>query len=147
MDPEQRERSDRVSGLASIVDLRLRDIRADLKVPGPKLPLTVEHEVLPTMVRLSEEAVVYHVTYRLEATSANNRRVMEAQVTMSVVFALGPGLTEADLQAFGSIGVLDVVHPYVRETVHNLTGRMGLPPLVLDIKVPAGMLDLPESNR
>lgn len=146
MNPEQRERSDRVSSLASILDLRLRDIKADLKVPGPKLPLTVDHEILPAMVRLSEEAVVYHVTYKLEATSANNRRVMEAQVTMSVVLSLKPGLSEADLQAFGSIGALDIVHPYVREVVHNLTGRMGLPPLVLDIKIPASMLELPQSN-
>jgi preprotein translocase subunit SecB len=39
---------------------------------------------------------------------------------------------------------LEIVHPYVREIVHNLTSRMGLPPLVLDVKVPASMLNLGE---
>ena len=141
---EQRERSDRVTGLVSIVDLRLRDIKANLKIPGPRTPIALQHEILPAMVRLSADTVVYHMTYRLEATSAN-RRVLEAELTMSVALELkDPTLTERDLEDFGVIGVLDIVHPYVREIVHSLTARMGLPPLVLDVKVPAVMLPLSE---
>jgi preprotein translocase subunit SecB len=100
------------------------------------------------MVRLSDSAVVYHLTYRLEATSANGRHVFEAQLTMSIVFELSSReFTEADLQAFGVIGALDIVHPYVREMVHSLTVRMGLPPLVLDVKTPPNMLSLAADSR
>jgi preprotein translocase subunit SecB len=44
--------------------------------------------------------------------------------------------TESDLRAFGTIGAVDIAHPYMRETVQSMTARMGLPPLVLDIRAP-----------
>lgn len=145
---EQRERSDRVTGAATIVDLRLSNIKADLKIPSPRLPLTFEHEVIPSMVTLSETLVVYHATYQIKATSASKTRVLDAEVTMSVIIELSDeGFTNDDLQAFGSIGVLDIVHPYVREVVHNLSARMGLPPLVLQVKVPPIMLDLEKADQ
>ncbi|WP_374198072.1 protein-export chaperone SecB [Micromonospora sp. PLK6-60] len=91
------------------------------------------------MVRLGDSAAVYHVTYQLQALSADGKSVaFRAALTMSAVFDFSdPSLTDEELQKFGMGGVLDLVHPYVREQVHSLTARMGLPPLLLDVKAPS----------
>jgi len=100
------------------------------------------------MARLGNNAVVYHVTYEFEATTADLRQAFVAELTMTVLFQLeSSDLTEEELQDFGTVGVLDIVHPYVRETVHTLTGRMGLPPLVLDVKQPPTLVGASNAKK
>jgi preprotein translocase subunit SecB len=91
------------------------------------------------MVRLSPAAAVYHVTYRLRALSAaaGKPTAFQAEITMSAVFEFTDSdFSDGDLQTFGLFGVLDIVHPFVRELAHSLSGRMGLPPLLLEVKTP-----------
>jgi hypothetical protein len=140
--PQELERSDRVTGLATLADLRISHIRADLKNVSPAPPLTTNYEVIPTLLRLAADAVVYHIAYKVTAETRTKRLAFEAEVTISIVIDLSESVEEEDLQAFGTIGVLDIAHPYVRATVHSLALSMGLPPLVLEIKVPASMIKL-----
>lgn len=50
-------------------------------------------------------------------------------------YQLADGQTadDEDLQAFATVSGTFAAHPYMREFVHGLTSRMGLPPLVLDV--------------
>jgi len=125
-----------VSSDASIIDIRLRNLTCNLLHPGARLPLELsDFRITPVMVPVRDSIVAYHVSYDLSAGDADGRKALEIRLTMSVVFSLGhDSSTREDLEAFGYIGVLDILHPYMRETVHNLTSRMGFPPLVLDVK-------------
>jgi preprotein translocase subunit SecB len=132
--------SHRVTANADIVDLRLRSINAELLVPTPRLPLSLRQvRVEPKMTRLSDDHAVYHVTYHLQAiSSADQRLVFTTEITMSIVFRFtgDTTFTDAELRAFAAIGVLDILHPYLREQIQSLSIRMGLPRLVLNVKSP-----------
>jgi preprotein translocase subunit SecB len=137
--PEQRAASDRVTAKASIFDIRLSHLQAELRTPGPPLPLSVSSpKVTPVMeAQVDPTVAVYHVTYDLGVEDRDGMQAMSASLTMSVIFDLAEhDFTNDDLAMFGGTAVLDIVHPYVREIFHSLTSRMGLAPLVLDIKTP-----------
>jgi hypothetical protein len=138
-----RRRSDRVSRECSLVDLRVRRLEGDLLTPVGEPPLTLELTTLSVELgvgRLTGLAI-YDVKYLLSAMDANNELAVRVELVLNLVFSLSAGLLEepdlnADLQAFGSVAVLEIGHPYVREIVHSLTARMGIPPLVLDVNPP-----------
>jgi preprotein translocase subunit SecB len=131
------ERSANVSDDVSIVDLRMTNLKAELKIPNPEVPLSLaDYEVVPTLVTYNASTVVYHVLYGLKVFTSKRRVAAAIEVTMSTVFDVGHPFSEEDLEAFGFLGVLDIVHPYVREIVHSVTGRMGIPPLLLEVKAP-----------
>jgi preprotein translocase subunit SecB len=133
--------ADLVASKPSLVELRLSHISGDLKLRSPSLPLSLDRQrVQPTMVRAADDVVVYHITYELEVADSRGHTAMSARVTMTAVFQLSNDqLPDTEqLQSFGATGVLDIVHPYVREIFHNLTNRMGLVPLLLDVKTPYG---------
>jgi preprotein translocase subunit SecB len=44
-----------------------------------------------------------------------------------------PEFDDDHLEAFGAFTGVFAAHPYVREALQNLTIRLGLPPLVLDV--------------
>jgi hypothetical protein len=41
--------------------------------------------------------------------------------------------TEAQTAAFGRTTGLNAIHPFARELVHNMTGRLGYPPFTLEL--------------
>lgn len=129
--------SDYVTRNAELIDLRLRDIRGQLINPSPRLPLGITSLVKPTMAR-NRQAVVYHTTYKFAVHDADQHDIVDIGLTMTAVFKLANDLqfSEPMLRAFGELAVLDILHPYVRENVHALTGRMGIPPLILELKAP-----------
>jgi hypothetical protein len=138
-DKDELWRSAKVTEAASLIDLRLREISGSLVTLNPRQPLIVEPQVIPSLSRASDTVASYLVEYRIEAVSAADRReAFRAEVTIGIVFEFSDNsLKNEDLEAFGLHGVLDIVHPYVREIIHSLTGRMGLsPPLLLEIKKP-----------
>lgn len=60
--------------------------------------------------------------------------VFTADLTLVAVYELSEGEEpgEEALGAFGDLSVRHTVYPYLRELIHTLTMRAGLPPLVLE---------------
>lgn len=78
---------------------------------------------------------VYSLEYRFSSKDSDDQLVLDGTVELSVLYQL-PGdreLNDDYLTAFGEISVLFTAYPYLREILHSLTGRMGLPPLILDV--------------
>ncbi|MBG0562595.1 protein-export chaperone SecB [Actinoplanes aureus] len=132
--------SDGVAAKSSIVDLRMTHLSTDLLVRSPVRPLSVGSQVvIPVISRASDGVFSYHATYELDVRDHRDRKVLNATITMSAVFQIADeSVSDAALQAFAEYGALDVVHPYMREILHNLTNRMGIPSLLLDVKPPLG---------
>jgi preprotein translocase subunit SecB len=128
------ERADRVTAGISIVEIRLTEIAAKLDNPRPELPIDIKQfHASPRMVQV-QSGVVYHVNYKVAAVDRFEKRVFDASFTLSIIFKTLEDFSAADLQAFFTFGVLDILHPYVRETIHDLTGRMGLGPVAVEVK-------------
>lgn len=132
-----RSGSDRAAGCLSLVDLRMRRINAALLLPTFTAPLTAAVSVARSM-SLAGGHVIYDVTYALSGSDAADRRVFEAELTLNLLFRVNADVVpdEEDLRVFGAVGVLEIAHPYFREVAHALSGRMGLPPLVLEVSPP-----------
>ncbi|MEV7231977.1 hypothetical protein AB0M79_33960 [Polymorphospora sp. NPDC051019] len=126
-----------VSNHLALLDLRLVNIVGNLIFPSPKRPLDLEASVLVDLTRFSE-FVTYDIKYMLSVKDRDDSSVMDTEITLNLLFKVKDEVnpTESDLRAFGSVGALDIAHPYMRETVQSLTARMGLPPLVLEIRAP-----------
>lgn len=131
----RRELSNRVSRIASLVDLRLRELEAKLLNFDGDPPFEPTVSLVPNVGSVQKFAV-YDFAYTLGATDKAERPLFSINLTMSLVFKLKEEVPREELLAFGEIGVVEIAHPYVREIVHNLTFRMGLPPFVLDVAPP-----------
>jgi preprotein translocase subunit SecB len=120
-----------------LVDLRVRELNARLIFPAARPPLQPDLKIDPKVGR-AESFAFYDITYALGATDADSRNVFEAKMVLNLVFSLRDHSTveKEALESFGAIGVIEIAHPYVREMVHSLTFRMGLPPFVLDVAPP-----------
>lgn len=136
-DTDRRRLSDRVASVASLVDLRVRALEANLDQAAAQPPLEPSIRIDPKVGRASDYAI-YDFTYSLGATDASKEEVFHARMSLSLVFRLTDHqkISSEELEAFGAIGVVEIAHPYVREIVHSLTFRMGLPPFVLDVAPP-----------
>jgi preprotein translocase subunit SecB len=132
---DAKQRSDLVTAGVSLVDLRVRSVNADLHQLSPELDLEIWPRVEPSMTLL-DDYVVYDVTYDVAAQDGKGRLAVSLKTTLTLIFELADRFESEDLEAFGSIGVLTVAHPYVREMFHSLTGRMGIPPLLLEVMPP-----------
>jgi len=126
-----------VSNHLALIDLRLKGVVANLVFPSPRRPLDLSASVVVEISRIGE-FVTYDVRYELGAKDRDDKEVLESEITLNILFRIKDGrdLTEDELRAFGTVGAVDVAHPYMREIVQSLTGRMGLPPLVLDVRAP-----------
>jgi len=131
----RRRLSNRVSRIASLVDLRVRELEAKLLNFAGDPPFEPTVSLVPNVGSV-ENFAVYDFVYNLGATDKANRPLFSVNLTMNLVFKLKVDATREELLAFGEIGVVEIAHPYVREIVHNLTFRMGLPPFVLDVAPP-----------
>ncbi|WP_433789445.1 hypothetical protein [Actinoplanes sp. CA-252034] len=122
----------------SLVDLRLRRLDTELLLPVVKPPLRVVLLDLKREMSSIPGHMVYACTYELEGRDATPERFLTVKIVLHVVVRLpdDPPLTESDLKAFGAVGLIEIAHPYIRELVHSLSGRMGLPALVVEVAPP-----------
>jgi preprotein translocase subunit SecB len=129
-----RQRAGRIGAKAGLRDLRLRGIRGELFQPAAESPFEAQIDVRPSYEQL-DDTVLYTIQYGLKAVDAEELPVFEADIAYSLLFDLPAGETfeDDDFVAFGEVSVLFMLHPYVREAVHDLTSRFGLPPLVLQV--------------
>lgn len=133
-----RQRSEHVVRRISLVDLRLRRLDTELLLPVVKPPLRVVLLDLKREMSSIPGHVVYACTYELEGRDATPERFFTVKIVLHVVVRVpdDPPLTESDLKAFGAVGLIEIAHPYIRELVHSLSGRMGLPALVVEVAPP-----------
>lgn len=133
----RRALSDRMAKVASLVDLRVREIEARVLELNPQLPLSPTVVVTP-VAGAGVGYMAFDFTYTLNATDARGQHVLESRVAVNLQFTVPADVRVSDdeLAAFGCIGVVETAHPYIREIVHCLSVRMGLPPFVLDIVPP-----------
>ncbi|MEU4694323.1 hypothetical protein [Actinoplanes sp. NPDC023714] len=133
----RRRMSNHVAKNASLIDVRLHDISARLLGTVGKTPLRPSIKVDANFGR-AQAFALYDYTYELEATDDSGKSVFRAAFALNLVFRLtdSESVTAEELEAFGSFGVAEIAHPYVRELIHNLTFRMGLPPFILEVAPP-----------
>jgi len=121
----------------------VRRLEGNLLTPVGEPPLNLELTTLSVELGVGKLTglAIYDVKYSLSATDTKNEPVVSIELVLNLIFRISDDLIadkelDVDLRAFGSIAVLEIGHPYVREIVHSLTARMGIPPLVLDVNPP-----------
>lgn len=89
----------------------------------------------------AEHLLVYSIDYLVRAEelsgeeedqSASSQTGLSFEVTFQATYAADTGYVPVpgELEAFGEISVVATTMPYLREIVHSLSGRMGVPILV-----------------
>lgn len=139
-----RESSDReninakVATSMNLLRLRLSKINSSLLEGAPTKPLELSRTVVSVEMSLLNPFVIYDITYDLLVTDSEKNDTLEASLEINILLKLhsGKSLTKDELLTFGSVGAVGIAHPYVREIIHSLSGRMGLPALVLNLGPP-----------
>lgn len=131
----QRRLAARVGGRADLLDLRIRRIHAELHRPAAEAPFSFNLEVSPSISRADDKLAVYSVAYDFSSKDSQEQLVLDGTIELSLLYQLAPDadVSDQELAAFGQVSVLFTAYPYLREILHSLTGRMGLPPLILDV--------------
>lgn len=139
-----------ISRRVNLVDLRTSHIRSDLHRLPESSPLAIEIGQNVRWQR-TEDVLAYELRFTIDVTDqpaesddagssgadvhdAVKRPVFSAEVHLAVVYELDDDSFEATDEAYRAFGELSAKHtsyPYLRELVHSLTTRAGLPPLVL----------------
>lgn len=145
-----------VSKRVNLADLRTNHIRADLHEAPGNGPLTIEVGQDIAWHRIAPEALAYELRFTVTIRPATDSEgaadtstedstgaldeetapapVFSATVHFGAVYELDdPSFEGTDdaYRAFGELSVKHTVYPYLREVIHTLTARAGLPPLVL----------------
>ncbi len=138
---DPRDLSDWVIRNVSLKDVRLSKLTAELKDAAPALPLDTTAALVGTRYDHLPTLAVYYLSYEFSAKDAKKRTVWEASFTLTVSFTVADNvdveMTDRALQAFGAVGVVEIAHPYVRELLHHVTGRMNVPAFVLEVIPPS----------
>jgi hypothetical protein len=121
----------RVAAAAELEQVELLELNARrIPVPGThdqaELDVKVRgHHVLDDVRR----SLTIHLTVSL----ATAPPIVDITMVFLLRYSLSTSVTDADAKAFGQYNALFNLWPYLRETVHSLSQRMGLPPLVLPL--------------
>lgn len=133
-DDDHRRAAARVGAKASLLDVRMRRIDAELLTPAAEPPYTATLEISQSFDVEAEHAV-YTLRYAVEASTEDEKKVAYCHVEFVALYRLPEvhDFSEDDFAAFGEVSVIFSLHPYAREAVQSVTTRFGLPPLVLDV--------------
>jgi preprotein translocase subunit SecB len=142
-----RNRALRVAARAEIEDVRLFEVKSNV-VELPDRPTGLSYTMASDVQvqYLPEEdgliaAGEYKVTIREaeqdttdDAVSDDPKTILDLEFTMAMLFSVevregDEPFTETELDAFAKTTGQFALHPYARELVADLTGRMGLPQL------------------
>jgi hypothetical protein len=132
---DRRARSEWVTRNVSLLDVRLSKLNAELKNPAPAMPLQTEDSFGRVEWDLRHGLLIYYLSYGFTARDRNKRVVWEASFVLSLSFRV-PSDFEIDddvLRDFGAVAVVEIAHPYARELIHQVTGRMRVPALILEV--------------
>lgn len=137
-----RVRAGAIAGTSNLFDVRLAQSNVGLnRVPAPTAQLNVDVEVSPSAsISLDDDEaglllvnVEFHV--RIADTAENAEPVAEVECAFVAAFESHPDSEPSgdELEAFAETTGLFAVYPYAREYISDVTRRMGLPALVLDL--------------
>ncbi|GIG63661.1 hypothetical protein Lfu02_80330 [Longispora fulva] len=136
---ERRATSASVAGQLSLLDIRLTNADVKLISTSHSSPLETKWE-LAARVEVVSEVVAYHVSYALKASGSGRKKSPVFDISFALMLTFrrtsDKPLAIEDLQVFGAYGVVEIAHPYLREMSHNLTARMGVPPLIVEVLDP-----------
>jgi len=103
----------------------------------PTQPLSVPpYDLEQKMELLKPDAMV--LTYRLytaplELMMATSKNAFYFDVQVTAEFSIGTEMPREQIEIFSSAGALLVLWPFVRQTVADLSMRLGFPPLYLPV--------------
>lgn len=136
-----------------IENVRLKEIQSespDVILSGPfDVKTVIQFKGMQYGEDRIEAAVYYVVTSHPKSNGEDEpQEAWRVQCELRATFGASgpeqplPPFSQDQLDALaGVVGVIHV-HPYARETVQNMTGRMGYPPFTLDLITPiSGMPD------
>lgn len=140
-----RERSSRVlEAVLDMNDVRLARLQCEANQPvtsiGP-FSVAVHLQVKTLLVDEQTPAVEVWSKYRAHAQAESESEVSEGPPAWTAEFeivgtwARRPDVTvdDEDLPAFGIAVGGTALHPYARETLQSMVGRLGFPPFTMDI--------------
>lgn len=135
---EVRERAERVIGaVGGLRDVRVVKLESDSHHPLLEGPF----EVTPTLHisgrRGDMHTVEAEAEYGVQAVASADAESVAWRVRFRIVATWlhngDPLLDDMDIQSFAiAIGSM-VIHPYARETLQSVVGRMGYPPFTMDM--------------
>lgn len=147
---DARSRAARVAARSELTDIRLFGVEAELEsLPDREDTLSYtfnadvevqRYEDAPALIVSGSYRVSVRVAVDPDAepsgeTGEDVPTIAEIKFMMAALYAVGEGsdeggpLTEDELDAFAKTTGQFALHPYAREFIADLTGRMGLPPL------------------
>lgn len=154
---DKRALASRVAARANIVNVRASSVDAELvaeREPGRRLNYELAPDVVLQWDGPEDDTFVVQVAFNLHLSmddpnaavdgSDEPQEERDGEPLASIKYVL-EGLfrlemreddeppTEAELAAYAETTGLFALYPFAREWAHDLTGRMGLPPLTLSV--------------
>ena len=142
-------RASRVAEHTNIRDIRLMGSSSELKSFTSEGPLNWDLNISPSaQYKPGDEFFVLMIRYHVkvdrteDSVAEDSARETEEVADISFQFGVlcelqrddsGPTISQRDIEEYGDATAMIVLTPYVREYLHDVTMRMGLPPLVMDI--------------
>lgn len=130
-----------IAGTSNLFDVRLTQSNIQLtRVPAPSAQLSVNVEMSPSAsISLDPEnegLLLVNADFNVRITDVgDNDDVAEVKCAFVAAFEshLDDEPSREELDAFAETTGLFAVYPYAREYISDVTRRMGLPALVLDL--------------
>lgn len=138
---EHRQLAARVAGQAEIQDVQVFKLTAELLMhPQPNEGLSYDLQQSIKYTQPSNSTLVTEGTYELEIWQQHEAEERSNLATVSLVAGAlyqlpddEPSHSDEELQAFAETTGQFALYPFVRQQIYDLTGRIGLPPLVLGL--------------
>jgi preprotein translocase subunit SecB len=96
-----------------------------LEAQGPQLEIQVRNESAQFAEGLYEVVITVTVTAK-----AGDKTMFLAEAAQAGIFALR-GVSQDDLEPLLAVACPTILYPYARETISDLVGRGGFPPVLL----------------
>lgn len=138
IEPSSRETAAPLAARAQLLDITLRSLHAELTAGTAEPPYEIHVEIDPSydLEQGGEDfwLGIYMFRYGVKVTAAGAEAAeLGCQFLAAYGFAGGEKPSEGQVLAFGESTVTLGLHPYVRELVQNVGGRLGLAGLLLPI--------------
>jgi preprotein translocase subunit SecB len=134
-----RQTAARLAAKADLLDIRAVRIEASLHTAFTEPPYDVNVIISPSYdIQRDEDEdgwlVVYSFGYEIPVT-ADATQVFDLACTYNAAYGLRvtEPPTDDELVAFGETTVALALYPYVRQLVHDTSGRFNMPPLVMPV--------------
>jgi hypothetical protein len=131
------ENSRGIEGNTSLISVVVLRVKAELQSGDASKSVQFKYKVEPYFER-SGECFSCQYEYEVQVEDSTQVRVADFAATFRINLEtnLGYKLKMVEVEEFGRRSGLQIVHPYALEMFRSLSSRMGLPPVILDVKIP-----------